>query len=490
MLIGDALRRAQAGDPSLDPELLQYWKRSVARIEVANYKKAHKREFPPDWYDWQMQSFRTTKSQIMLMAANRSGKTMSAGWHVAVDATGDYPDWWEGHEFDHGIHCLCMGVDNTQLVDVIQKELFGTVRDKQFSGGWIHPHEIIWVEWSAQVTGLAKRVHIKGKRGTSTIVLRAYTQARTGSATLSFAGTSIDLIWIDECPPDELIGQLVVRTMTGDLGRGGRLRYTLTPELGYTQLVTNFLEDRKKHQELIGPIEWKDCPHLTPELQEEMLASIPPHEREMRSKGVPFIGSGMVFPVPESKIICEPFDVSQKPWLHMIKAIDIGIDHPTAIVWVAFDPNDGTHYVVKCYAMSGEIISTHAAVAKGMFPDAPTVFPHDIDKRDPGSGKTARDYYGQAGLLNTLQFSNPDGSIHTEIGIAYLLELMRTDKFKVFSDQSLFFREFRLYHRKNGKIVPLNDDIMDATRYATVMASRYAYPMAGLHDTPKVKRAM
>jgi hypothetical protein len=36
-----------------------------------------------------------------------------------------------------------------------------------------------------------------------------------------------------------------------------------------------------------------------------------------------------------------------------------------------------------------------------------------------------------------------------------------------------WFEEFRLYHRKEGKVVKENDDLMAATRYA-IMMLRYA----------------
>lgn len=50
-----------------------------------------------------------------------------------------------------------------------------------------------------------------------------------------------------------------------------------------------------------------------------------------------------------------------------------------------------------------------------------------------------------------------------------MLERMQTGRFKVFSHLTLWFEEFRLYHRKDGKVVKLRDDLMSATRYALMM---------------------
>ena len=56
-----------------------------------------------------------------------------------------------------------------------------------------------------------------------------------------------------------------------------------------------------------------------------------------------------------------------------------------------------------------------------------------------------------------------------------MLSRMQTGKFKVFRHLVDWFEEFRLYHRKDGRVVKEGDDLMSATRYA-VMMLRYAEP--------------
>ena len=76
-------------------------------------------------------------------------------------------------------------------------------------------------------------------------------------------------------------------------------------------------------------------------------------------------------------------------------------------------------------------------------------------------------------------FENPPalgekkGGNSIEVGIMDLLQRMEDGKFKVFSTLSEWWMEFRMYHRKEGKIVPLHDDLMSATRYAA-MSMRFA----------------
>jgi hypothetical protein len=50
-----------------------------------------------------------------------------------------------------------------------------------------------------------------------------------------------------------------------------------------------------------------------------------------------------------------------------------------------------------------------------------------------------------------------------------MLTRMETGKLKVFSSLLDWWEEFRLYHRKDGKVVKEGDDLMSATRYGVMM---------------------
>jgi hypothetical protein len=372
---------------------------------------------------------------------------------------------------------------------VIQPELFGDIEDlegkkKSFAGGWIHKDEIGRIEWS-QISNIAKRVEIKGKYGSGSIVLRTSSQAKTGVGSLSFAGARICRIWVDECPPDTLVGQLNVRTANGNMGKGGHIGYTMTPELGATNLITNFMETESESQHFIGPISWDDAPHMTAEKQAGLLAGIPEHEKDMRTKGIPFFGSGLIYTCPDERIKIPAFQIDSVPWMKFIRAMDLGINHPTAVAWLGYDAEDDTIYVLKTYSEKGDAAAVHAAAANSYLDFAPVVFPPDVDKREMGSGKTVRSYYADAGLKHTLDFRNPDDSRYVEPGIVELNDRMRTDRLKVVEGCVDFFREKNLYHRDDGKIVKLNDDVMDAVRYGAMMIRKYGVPFGG-HRKGKV----
>ena len=62
-----------------------------------------------------------------------------------------------------------------------------------------------------------------------------------------------------------------------------------------------------------------------------------------------------------------------------------------------------------------------------------------------------------------------DGSVSVEAGLMAMLTRMQMGKLKVFKHLNDWFEEFRLYHRKDGKVVKEGDDLMAATRYGIMM---------------------
>jgi hypothetical protein len=112
----------------------------------------------------------------------------------------------------------------------------------------------------------------------------------------------------------------------------------------------------------------------------------------------------------------------------------------------------------------------HAAAIKPWGAWIPVSWPHDGLQHDKGSGEQLKEQYKSHGLLMLDDRAEHDeGGNGVEAGIMDMLERMETGRFKVFRGLNDWFEEFRLYHRKDGKIVKLRDDLMSATRYAVMM---------------------
>ncbi len=212
----------------------------------------------------------------------------------------------------------------------------------------------------------------------------------------------------------------------------------------------------------------EDVGHYSEAERAAIVQSYPEHEREARALGIPTLGSGRVFPIKESDIICEP-EAIPRHWAQLI-GLDFGWDHPFAAVHLAWDRDYDRIYVTKTYRKSEATPVIHAASIRPWGSWIPCAWPHDGYQHDKGSGQPLATQY-RAQNLNMLEehATHPEGGFGTEAGLMEMLDRMQTDRFKVFAGLEDWLEEFRLYHRKDGKIVKERDDLMSATRIGVMM---------------------
>ena len=409
----------------------------------------------------------------VLQAANQVGKSMCGAMEVAMHATGLYPDWWEGHRFRHRVDILVGSKTNEAGRDICQKELFGDPDTPDALGTGTVPLRLIGESYrkpgvpNAYSSVLVKHV----SDSWSKISFRAYEQGPE-----KHMGIRIDFGWEDEEPPQDIHSQYVRAT----LSTGGKIILTYTPENGITQVVHHFMNDIQPGEAMMTAT-WDDADHFKdPKAREDKLRLISPHEREMRSRGIPVMGSGLVFPVPEESIVIPPIEIPKH--FSRICGIDFGYDHPFAAAWLAWDRDTDTVYLTDCFRESKTTPPVHAAAINARGPWIPVVWPHDGLAHDKGSGKPLAEQYRAFGV-NMLddKFSNPpgpgqeegQGGQGVEVGLMEMLTRMETGRFKVFSTCKEFLEEIRSYHRQDGKVVKLYDDTISACRYA-VMSLRHA----------------
>ena len=415
------------------------------------------------------------------MAANRIGKSFSGAAEMSYHLTGIYPDWWEGRRYYQPITAWAGGVSNETTRDIVQFELLGSPDDPDaFGSGAIPKSKIIKTERKPGVPN-AKSValiqHVSG--GNSSLHFKAYEMGVE-----KWQGRSVDCIWLDEEPSRELYSQAVTRT----LDRKGMVYMTFTPESGMTETVASFMNNLQQGQSLTNAT-WDDASekvtslkggqgHLNEDVMTQILSSYSPHEREMRRYGRPSIGSGLVFPVQEDKLMIDPVQLEDH-WPR-IAGIDFGWDHPTAVVWVAWDKDEDELYIYDCYRQSKASPSVHAASIRTRSESVPIAYPHDGNRRDSMGNPGLADQYRSLGCNMMLEhFTNPPALGHNkggnsvEEGLMDMLQYMEQGRFHVFNTLADWFEEFRMYHRKGGKVVPFKDDLMSATRYA-VLSRRFA----------------
>jgi phage terminase large subunit-like protein len=402
--------------------------------------------------------------QRLLMAANQVGKTWAAGFELAMHATGVYPDWWRGRRWDRAIIGWAAGVTGESTRDNPQRILLG--RAGQMGTGAIPKSSLVG---TSSARGLADAVdtiqvrHVSGD--TSTIQLKSYEKGRE-----KWQGETLDFVWFDEEPPADIYMEGLTRTNA----TGGMTLITFTPLLGMTEVVRRFLLEKPSDCHVTS-MTIHDAEHYTDEQRQAIIATYPEHERKARTQGIPQLGSGRVFPFDKELIACQSFPIPEH-WPQGC-GIDFGWDHPSAGVRLAWDRDSDSLYVVAAHRAKAQtpMMFTAATLPWGAW--LPWAWPHDgkqsggkFDQQDQQQLQAIYKKHGLAMLFQHAQFE--DGTNGVEAGITEMYERMETGRLKVFAHLLDWFEEFELYHRKDGLIVKLNDDLISATRYA-IMMKRY-----------------
>lgn len=202
---------------------------------------------------------------------------------------------------------------------------------------------------------------------------------------------------------------------------------------------------------------WDDVPHLTAEDKADMIMSYPPYQRDARTKGIPQLGSGAIYPVEESAIKVDPFDIP-KHWPRGY-GMDVGWRF-TAALFAAHDRETDIVYLYDEHYREQAEPDVHAAAIKRRGEWLPGVIDPAARGRSPRDGGKLIDDYNDLGLhLNFAENA-------VEAGLFECYQRMTTSRLRVFSHLSNYWREYRLYRRdKHGKVVKEMDHLMDCQRY-------------------------
>ncbi len=453
-------------------KLLHQAMRKIDQRKILRYKP----------YPWQMEFHNAGQEnfQRMLMAANGVGKTLCGAAETSYHLTGQYPPWWKGRVFKEPVLAWVGSISNQTQRDYTQSALMGPDLGEGLGTGFIPGEMLIGKPRPRQagigdVVDLARVQHVSGKE--STVVFKTYEQGWR-----MWQGAAPDVVWLDEQPEENnkdekpIFSEVVTRTFRSQ----GIVYVTMTPLLGETEMIRHFMASGIKGVYYKGAT-WDDAPHLTEEQKDLAKASYGEHEVETRTQGVPMMGEGRVFTTPESDIKVSSRSIPDH-WARIV-GIDFGVDHPAGVAEIAWDRDSDVIYVTRTWKQSGADVPTHVEAIRGSDPWIPVAWPHDGLKREPGVEKglrTLKQIYQEAGCTNMLaksaRYKNDVGGGQPVEPIVLEMEnRFRSGGLKVFAECKEFFEEYRSYHRKDGKIVPLRDDVMKSVMYA-IMMRRYAKP--------------
>lgn len=394
----------------------------------------------------------STYPERAFIAGNRTGKTEAGAYELACHLTGRYPDWWVGKRFTTPIEAWAGGINNGATRDVIQDKLLGKKDER--GTGMIPGDAIIHVTNKQGLPDAADTVYVRHvSGGRSLLGFKSYEQGRE-----SWQGTEKHVVWLDEEPELDVYTEALMRTAT----TGGIMLLTFTPLLGMSDVVKSFVEadESAKTVKHVTSATWDDAPHLSEQAKIALLASIPPYQRDARSKGVPQLGIGAIYPLPESDIVVPRFEIP-KHWPRAF-GMDVGWK-ATAAAFCAIDRDTQTAYLYHEYKKGHAEPVVHAQGIK-----APGAWiPGVIDPASMGSGQI--DGRNLMDLYRGLGISLEPAINAVESGIYDVWGMLSTGRLKVFDTCPQWLSEFRKYHRdEKGRIVKADDHLLDATRYLVV----------------------
>ena len=205
---------------------------------------------------------------------------------------------------------------------------------------------------------------------------------------------------------------------------------------------------------------WDHAPHLTEAAKAELLASIPAYQREARTKGIPTLGSGAIYPVAESDFVIAPVELASH-WRRGF-GLDVGYNR-TACVWGADDRDSDTLYLYAEHYGGRMDAAENARHIRGKGEWIPGVIDPASRGRGQADGQQLMQNYRDQGL--DIEAANNA----VEAGIDLVWMRLVSGRLKVFSHLTNWLNEFRKYRRDDsGHVVKSDDHLMDATRYLVV----------------------
>ncbi|EJT3982439.1 terminase family protein [Salmonella enterica] len=456
--------------------------------------------FKPLWYQEKFMQMGKEYRIRFHQAGNRTGKTRGSCTEFSYHLTGLYPDWWDGMRVNDGGHTYwAIGINYDSIKKVLQNELLGTnnAKRRENIGEGAIPRHCIDLERGLETDGArVVQVTIKHVSGRDNTLM--FYGCENEAAMM---GQKVRGILFDEEPPYNSISiytQCLTRLQNaGGPGVDGFMIITATPENGQTALLDLF--DKNEGGKLYRQYNtMEDNPYLTDEQREEYLAALPQWERDMRSKGIPIKGMGLVFGgIDETKLrvlepIIDDFDDTM-----------IGIDwgktkDPTVVVVCTRNPNTDHYSIVHErvfdkdeYDRSPSNIADY--LLNSQFRGVPVIGGcNDAGLIDGGTEANFKILQRLGVNVYPVQFQNPPESMlkakalnasgsrsnSIDAGIAEMRLMMQQGRLSVKDDCDLWWKERRTYsytfNRTTGKhgYNKGYEHSIDASRYALMSLMR------------------
>lgn len=393
----------------------------------------------------------------LFVAGNQVGKSTSAAVEIACHMTGIYPSWWDGIRFERPVSGWIVGKNTALVTQTIQPNLLGPVN--AFGTGLIAKEcldlaTLTDVKRASSPISTFRVKHISG--GYSTCAFKSGEQGRE-----SFQAATLDFVWCDEEVPYDVFNECAVRLMV----RKGIMLYSFSPLKGTSEVIKafsvdgNFVEGAVGNDAYIVRCSMYDAKHIDAGTIEDIKNRTPPFLRDARILGIPSLGAGAIYPVPESEFVVPSFPIP-KHWKRMF-GMDVGAK--TAAVWLAQNPDNNQWHAYQEYYRERAEPAIHAAAIASRGSWIPGAIDPASRQRSQIDGQQLMEMYKERGLSLSKAINAVESGLYT------VWDMLSTDQLKIHDNCTFLLREMRGYSRnEKGEVIKKEDHLCDSLRYAVM----------------------
>lgn len=323
-------------------------------------------------------------------------------------------------------------------------------------------------------TGVIKCILVRNKFGNiSKIWFKSCEEGRD-----KFQGASLDFVWFDEEPPEDIYKECKMRVFD----KKGEIFGTMTPLKGFTFIYDEIYLNKHGDDEVFCLfMSWLDNPYLNKTEIERLKTSFNEDELEARMNGKFMdVDIGLVYKEFDQNVnVIEPFEIPQD-WQDIL-SIDPGLSNPLSCHWYARD-FDGNIYVVAEHFEANKPLEYHAQRIKeiskslnwktaqnGMIE---TLIDSAANQKTLAYSKSVTELFYENDIL-----ANPNVEKNLLAGISkvksYLKNLQGESKLFIFSNCTNLIREIKSYKWGNGDHpIKFDDHALDELRYYVMHISK------------------
>lgn len=414
----------------------------------------------------QLEFHKSQKRNRWVFGGNRTGKTECGAVETIWLSLGCHPY----RQNKQSTECWVVSLSNRVQKEVAQSKILKYLPRSKIEN-------IIMAEGSKHSPeyGIIECIIVKNIFGnTSRIWFKSCESGRE-----KFQGSSLDFVWFDEEPPEEIYNECKMRI----LDKNGELFGTMTPLKGLT-FIYNQIYLNTNHDDEVFYIfmSWEDNPYLSKTEIKRLASAMSESEINSRKYGkFELKDCGLVYPEFDENIhVISPFNIPQD-WQDNI-SIDPGLNNPLSCHWYARD-FDGNIYVIAEHFEAGQTIEYHANKIKEISKNLnwkkasngmiESLIDSAANQKTLSSPKSVTELFYEHGIL-----VNPNVNKDLLSGISqvksHLKDIDGNTKLFIFSSCKNLIQEFKTY-RWNGQDTPIkkDDHALDELRYYIMHLNKF-----------------